>query len=77
MTPEEESDLHTFENAVDVANKIGPRMIEETGGHIQTTTTSAAFIYATFCIQAGVSMHESINLLMSTYKYLTEEGAIK
>lgn len=76
MSPKEKTNMQIFDDAIDAANKIGPRTIEETRGDIQVTTTASAFIYAGFCTQAGISLHDSIDLLMSSYKYLTEEDGV-
>lgn len=68
MTPEEKLMSHIYEESIRVANKIGPLIVEETQGRIPVIATSTAFLFANFCIKANISLHDSIDLLMSTYK---------
>ena len=73
MTPEERKEaLDIFSSAVLVANKFGPLIIEETDGYTPVTTTTAAILLAGFCNQAGMSLHDTVDLLMSAYKSATE-----
>ena len=69
MTPEEKSEaIDIYNRSVEVCNKFGPEIVKETNGDIRTTTTSTAFMFATACIMSNLSMHESINLLITVYK---------
>jgi len=69
VTPEErEEALEVFNSAIAVANKFGPLIIQETDGHIPVTTAAASLLMAGFCIQAEISMHNAVDMLMSAYK---------
>lgn len=68
MTPEEKIMMNIYDESIRVANKIGPLIVEETQGRIPVIATSAAFILSNFCIKANISLHDCIDLLMSTYK---------
>lgn len=69
MTPEQkEAMMEIYFSAVEAANKIGPFLIEETEGDVPITTTAAAILLAGFCIQAKISMHDAVDILMSAYK---------
>ena len=73
MTPEEMEQIKDiYFKSIDVANKIGPLLIEETDGDIPVTTTTTAILLAGFCIDAGISMHDSVDLLISSYKQALE-----
>lgn len=73
MTPEETDAMkEIYFNAIDVANTIGPLLIAETQGDVPISTTAAAVLLAGFCIQANVSMHDAVDLLMSAYKQALE-----
>jgi len=73
VSPEQiEAMKEIYFNAADAANKIGPLLIEETGGDVPITTTATAILLAGFCIQANISLHDSVDLLMSSYKQALE-----
>ena len=69
MTPEQtEAMKEIYFNAIDAVNTVGPLLVAETRGDIPITTTAAAILLAGFCIQANISMHDAVDLLMSAYK---------
>ena len=73
MTPEESDAMkEIYFNAVDVANTVGPLLIEQTRGDVPISTTAAAVLLAGFCIQAKISLHDAVDLLMSAYKQAME-----
>jgi hypothetical protein len=73
VTPEETDAMkEIYFNAIDVVNTVGPLLVAETRGDIPITTTAAAILLAGFCIQANVSMHDAVDLLMSAYKQALE-----
>lgn len=68
MSPEEKIMLDIYHDSIDVANKFGPLIIEETDGFIPVTTTATALMLANFCIRSEISLHDAVDLLMSSYK---------
>jgi hypothetical protein len=73
VTPEEtEAMKEIYFNAVDVANTVGPLLIEQTQGDVPISTAAAAVLLAGFCIQAKISLHDAVDLLMSAYKQAVE-----
>lgn len=74
MTPEERSAaVDIYNRSIEVANKFGPEIVNETNGDIRTTTTSTALMFTTACIMSKLSMHESINLIMTVYKVTLDQ----
>ena len=74
MTPEEKKEaLEIFFSASAVANKFGPMIIEETDGDIRVTVSAASLLMAGFCVQADLSLHSAVEILMASYKEAKEQ----
>ena len=75
MTPEEKVlATKTLNQAIGVANKFGPLIIQETDGDIPVTTMASSLLMAGFCVKADVPMFDAVNLLMSAYKQAKEDS---
>jgi hypothetical protein len=74
VKPEErEIAVAVLNRAVKVANKFGPQMIAETDGDIPVTTMAVSLMMGGFCVNAGMSMYESVDILMAAYKQAKED----
>lgn len=73
MTPEEKEYAEgIFDKAVVISNDVGPRIVEQANGSAPIVTTTAAVLLSHFCIISGVSMYDSVDMLMSAYKNMLE-----
>ena len=68
MKEECEEGYQVWEKAVELSNVYGPLIIEEVDGMANTATTTAAVLLSSFCVSANISMHEAVDLLMTSYK---------
>ena len=73
MTPEErEYAEEIFDKAVVISNHIGPQIVDRANGSAPIVTTTAAVLLSHFCIISGISMYDSVDMLMSAYKNMLQ-----
>jgi len=69
MTPEERREsLDVLKKAVVIANNHGQQILDESDNIAAVAATSAAIMMSTFCSAAGMSLHDTMGLLMSVHK---------
>lgn len=70
MTPEERREsLDVLKKAVVIANNHGQQILDESDNIAAVAATSAAIMMSTFCSAAGMSLHETMGLIMSVHKH--------
>jgi hypothetical protein len=70
MTPEEKREsLDVLRKAVVIANRHGQQILDESDSVASVAATSAAIMMSTFCSAAGMSLHDTIGLIMSIHKH--------
>lgn len=70
MTPEERREsLDVLKKAVIIANRHGQEILDESDNIASVAATSAAIMMSTFCSAAGMSLHDTMGLLMSVHKH--------
>ena len=70
MTPEERREsLGVLKKAVIIANRHGQEILDESDNIASVAATSAAIMMSTFCSAAGMSLHDTMGLLMSVHKH--------
>ena len=75
MTPEQkEYAIEIFDKSVTIANDVGPLIVHRADGSTPIVTTSTAILLSHFCIMAGISMYDAVDILMSAYKNILEDN---
>jgi hypothetical protein len=70
MTEEEqEKAMEVLRQAVQIANKFGPLIVEEADHLGGTAATAAAIMLSAFCAEMDMTMHDAVGLLMSVHKH--------
>ena len=70
LTPEErQKSLDVLKKAVVIANNHGQQILDESDSVASVAATSAAIMMSTFCSAAGMSLHDTMGLLMSVHKH--------
>lgn len=70
MTPEERREsLDVLKKAVIIANRHGQEILDESDNIASVAATSADIMMSTFCSAAGMSLHDTMGLLMSVHKH--------
>ena len=70
MTPEERREsLDVLKKAVIIANRHGQQILDESENIASVAATSAAIMMSTFCSAAGMSLHDTMGLIMSVHKH--------
>lgn len=70
MTPEERREsLDVLKKAVIIANRHGQEILDESENIASVAATSAAIMMSTFCSAAGMSLHDTMGLIMSVHKH--------
>jgi alpha-L-fucosidase len=69
MTDEERKEAEEIlYRSVQIANKFGPLILDEADNSGGTAATSAAIMLSSFCDAMGMSLHDTMGLLMSVHK---------
>ena len=69
MTEEErEQCLSVLSDAAKIANKFGPLILDDADNIGGTAATSAAILLSSFCSAMGMTLHDTMGLLMSVHK---------
>jgi hypothetical protein len=69
MTDEERKEAEEIlYRSVQIANKFGPLILDEADNMGGTAATSAAIMLSSFSSAMGMSLHETMGLLMSVHK---------
>lgn len=69
MTPEERAaSMEVLKKSIVMANKYGQQMLEEADNKTAVCTTAAAIMLSTFCSAGGLTLHDTVALLMSVHK---------
>ena len=69
MTPEERD--HSAEiliDAIRISNKFGPLILDDADNIGGTAATSVAIMMSQYCGAMGMSMHDTVSLLMAVHK---------
>lgn len=70
MTPEERQEsLEVLRQAVVIANRHGQQILDESDNVASVAATSAAIMMSSFCSAAGMSLHDTMGLIMSIHKH--------
>jgi hypothetical protein len=70
MTPEErQTSLAILKRSVVIANRHGQSILDECEGAAGVAAASAAIMMSTFCSAAGMSLHDTMGLLMTVHKH--------
>ena len=54
--------------SVKIANKFGPLILDDADNIGGTAATAAAIMLSSFCSAMGMSLHDTMGLLMSVHK---------
>ena len=69
VTPEErEVALDILARSVQIANKYGPLILEESDNFGGVAITSSAIIMVQYCSRMGMSLHDTVDYLMTVHK---------
>jgi hypothetical protein len=69
MTEEERKEAEEIlYRSVHIANKFGPLILDDADNIGGTAATSAAILLSSFCAAMGMSLHDTMGLLMSVHK---------
>ena len=69
MTEEERKEAEEIlYRSVKIANKFGPLILDDADNIGGTAATSAAILMSSFCDAMGMSLHDTMGLLMSVHK---------
>jgi hypothetical protein len=69
MTEEERKQcLDVLSDAAKIANKYGPKIIEDADGLGSVAVTSAAILMSSYAMSMGMTLHDAISLLMLVHK---------
>lgn len=69
MTPEERD--HSAEiliDAIRISNKFGPLILDDADNIGGTAATSVAIMMSQYCAAMGMSLHDTVSLLMAVHK---------
>ena len=70
MRPEERQEsLEVLRQAVVIANRHGQQILDESDNVASVAATSAAIMMSSFCSAAGMSLHDTMGLIMSIHKH--------
>ena len=69
MTPEDhDKNTEMLIRAVEISNKFGPLILDDADNIGGTAATSVAIMMAQYCGAMGMSMHDTVGLLMAVHK---------
>lgn len=69
MTPEErDRNAELLVDAIRISNKFGPLILDDANNIGGTAATSAAIMMSQYCAAMGMSLHDTVSLLMAVHK---------
>ena len=69
MTDEERKDeIAILIRAIQISNKFGPLILKDADNSGGTAATSAAILMSSYCAAMGMTLHDTMELLMSVHK---------
>jgi len=69
MTEEERKEAgEILYRSVHIANKFGPLILKDADNSGGTAATSAAILMSSYCAAMGMTLHDTMELLMSVHK---------
>ena len=69
MTPEErDKNAIMLIRAIEISNKFGPLILDDADNIGGTAATSVAIMMSQYCGAMGMSMHDTVGLLMAVHK---------
>lgn len=69
MTPDERQlALDILARSVQLANKYGPLILDDSDNFGQVAVTSSAIIFVQYCSRMGMSLHDTVGYLMTVHK---------
>jgi hypothetical protein len=69
MTDDERKEgMEILYRSVHIANKFGPLILDDADNDGGTAATSAAILLSSYCAAMGLSLHDTMGLLMSVHK---------
>jgi replicative DNA helicase len=69
MTPEDhDKNTEMLIRAVEISNKFGPLILDDADNIGGTAATSVAIMMSQYCGAMGMSMHDTVGLLMAVHK---------
>jgi hypothetical protein len=69
MTDEERKEgMEILYRSVHIANKFGPLILKDADNSGGTAATSAAILMSSYCAAMGMTLHDTMELLMSVHK---------
>jgi hypothetical protein len=69
VTPEERQvALDILARSVQLANKYGPLILDDSDNFGQVAVTSSAIIFVQYCSRMGMSLHDTVGYLMTVHK---------
>jgi hypothetical protein len=69
MTPDEhDKNTEMLIRAIEISNKFGPLILDDADNIGGTAATSVAIMMSQYCDAMGMSMHDTVGLLMAVHK---------
>jgi hypothetical protein len=69
MTPEEKDrSTDILVDAIRISNKFGPLILDDADNIGGTAATSVAIMFSQYCAAMGMSLHDTVSLLMAVHK---------
>ena len=69
MTDDERKEgMEILYRSVHIANKFGPLILDDADNIGGTAATSAAILMSSYCAAMGMTLHDTMELLMSVHK---------
>jgi hypothetical protein len=69
MTDDERKEgMEILSRSVHIANKFGPLILKDADNSGGTAATSAAILMSSYCAAMGMTLHDTMELLMSVHK---------
>jgi replicative DNA helicase len=69
MTPDEhDKNTEMLIRAIEISNKFGPLILDDADNIGGTAATSVAIMMSQYCGAMGMSMHDTVGLLMAVHK---------
>jgi hypothetical protein len=69
VTPEERQvALDILARSVQLANKYGPLILEDSDNFGQVAITASGIIFVQYCSKMGMSLHDTVGYLMTVHK---------
>jgi len=69
MTEEERKEgIEILNHSIRIANKFGPLILDDADNSGGTAATAAAIMMSSICSAMGMTLHDTMDLLMSVHK---------